>query len=50
MADDMILKLAQRGGVLGTNFTGEFLEEPKTGESMRSKISKWLNIFNILWI
>jgi membrane dipeptidase len=39
MSDDMILKLAERGGVMGINFEGEFLEEPKPGERMRSKIS-----------
>ena len=39
MTDDMILKLAQRGGVLGINFCGNFLEEAKAEENMRSKIS-----------
>lgn len=38
MTDDMIIKLAERGGVMGINFAGDFLEEPKTGERMRSKI------------
>lgn len=37
MSDDMIIKLADRGGVLGINFAGDFLEEPKQGR-MRSKI------------
>jgi membrane dipeptidase len=39
MTDDMILKLAHRGGVLGINFAGDFLEEPMQGKRMRSKIS-----------
>jgi membrane dipeptidase len=39
MSDDMILKLAQRGGVLGINFAGEFLEESEPGKIKRSKIS-----------
>jgi membrane dipeptidase len=39
MSDDMIIKLAERGGVMGVNFEGEFLEEPQPGERMRSKIS-----------
>jgi membrane dipeptidase len=39
MSDDMILKLAERGGVLGINFAGDFLEEPEQGKRMRSKIS-----------
>lgn len=39
MSDDMILKLAKRGGVLGINFAGDFLEEPEPGKRMRSKIS-----------
>lgn len=38
MSDDMILKLAERGGVLGINFAGYFLEESKQGHKMRSKI------------
>lgn len=38
MSDDMILKLANRGGVLGINFAGYFLEESKQGNRMRSKI------------
>jgi membrane dipeptidase len=43
MTDDMILKLAERGGVLGINFAGDFLEEPKAGKRMRSKISNMVN-------
>lgn len=40
MSDDMILKLAERGGVMGINFAGEFLEEcSEPGKIMRSKIS-----------
>ena len=39
LSDDMILKLANRGGVMGINFAGDFLEEPEPGKGMRSKIS-----------
>ena len=39
MTDDMILKLADRGGVLGINFEGEFLEESNSRKGIRSKIS-----------
>lgn len=39
MSDDMILKLAERGGVIGINYAGDFLEEAKDGKKMRSKIS-----------
>ena len=38
MSDDMILKLAERGGVMGINFAGEFLEECEPGKIKRSKI------------
>lgn len=39
MSDDMILKLASRGGVMGINFAGDFLEESDSEERVRSKIS-----------
>lgn len=39
MSDDMIIKLAKRGGVLGINFAGDFLEKPEKGKKIRSKIS-----------
>lgn len=39
MSDDMILKLADRGGVMGINFAGDFLEESDSEERVRSKIS-----------
>ncbi|SKA86362.1 membrane dipeptidase [Clostridium sp. USBA 49] len=42
LTDDMILKIAQRGGVIGINFAGDFLEEPKTGKRSRSKISNMI--------
>lgn len=39
MSDDMILKLADRGGVMGINFAGDFLEESDSEDRVRSKIS-----------
>lgn len=39
MSDDMILKLADRGGVMGINFAGDFLEESYSEDRVRSKIS-----------
>lgn len=39
LTDDMIQKLAARGGVLGINFSGDFLEDAKPGEQILSKIS-----------
>jgi membrane dipeptidase len=39
MTDEMILKLAERGGVMGINFAGDFLEEAEPGKRSRSKIS-----------
>ena len=39
MSDDMILKLASRGGVIGINFAGDFLEESDSENGVRSKIS-----------
>lgn len=39
MSDNMILKLASRGGVMGINFAGEFLEESNSEGVVRSKIS-----------
>jgi membrane dipeptidase len=39
LTDDMIQKLAARGGVLGINFSGDFLEDAEPGEQILSKIS-----------
>ncbi|MCM0650223.1 dipeptidase [Clostridium swellfunianum] len=39
MSDDMILELAKRGGVLGINFAGDFLEECEPGMKIRSTIN-----------
>lgn len=39
MTDDMIIKLAKRGGVIGINFAGEFLQECEPGKFARSTIS-----------
>lgn len=39
MSDDMILKLANRGGVIGINFAGDFLEEAEGGKLPKSKIN-----------
>ncbi len=39
MTDDMILKLAKRGGVIGINFAGDFLEACEPGMKVRSTIN-----------
>lgn len=36
LSDDMILKLASRGGVMGINFCGDFLKETPTGGAKSS--------------
>jgi membrane dipeptidase len=48
MTDDMILRLAERGGVLGINFAGEFLEESEPGKIKRSKISNMVKHINYI--
>lgn len=47
MSDDMIIKLAERGGVMGINFCGDFLKQSETGGE-RSEIQDMVK--HILYI
>ncbi len=38
LTDDMIRKIGQRGGVIGLNYCGSFLEEADTEEACRSRV------------
>ncbi len=40
LSDDMIVKLAGRGGVIGLNYLGSFLEEGETDRTCHSRVSR----------